>query len=210
MYICGDGEVAVPKFIFIMPRVKLFNETEILNNAMELFWKNGYHATSIQDLVNHLGISRGSLYDTFEGKRNLFELAFEKYRTDNIQAVSSFMKSQASVKTGIRTLFERAIQESIEDKDQKGCFVINTITELIPGDEAIQTVINKNNNAFTKLFHTHLNRGERSGEIPSGKDLKTIAQLIFTLYNGIKVVAKVKPNRKKLMSSVDAALTLLD
>ncbi len=48
-----------------MPRVKLFDESEVLNKATNLFWKKGYHATSIQDLVNHLGINRGSLYDTY-------------------------------------------------------------------------------------------------------------------------------------------------
>lgn len=52
-----------------MPRVKKFDEKEVLEKAMELFWIQGYHATSIQDLVDHLGINRASLYDTY-GERN--------------------------------------------------------------------------------------------------------------------------------------------
>jgi TetR/AcrR family transcriptional repressor of nem operon len=54
-----------------MPRVKLFDENEVLNKAMNLFWKQGYSATSIQDLVSHLGINRASLYDTYGDKEKL-------------------------------------------------------------------------------------------------------------------------------------------
>ena len=54
-----------------MPRVKQFNEDEVLNKAMELFWKKGYNATSMQDIVDYLGINRASLYSTFGGKKNL-------------------------------------------------------------------------------------------------------------------------------------------
>ena len=50
-----------------------FNEDEVLIKAMELFWNKGYHATSIQDLVSNLGINRASLYDTFGGKKELFD-----------------------------------------------------------------------------------------------------------------------------------------
>jgi len=56
-----------------MPRVKLFDEKEVLTKAMNLFWKQGYAATSIRDLVNHLGINRASLYGTFGDKEQLFK-----------------------------------------------------------------------------------------------------------------------------------------
>ncbi len=51
--------------IFTMPRVKLFNDQEVLTKAMNLFWKQGYSATSIKNLTSHLGMDRASLYDTF-------------------------------------------------------------------------------------------------------------------------------------------------
>ena len=59
-----------------MARKKQFEEHEILTKATDLFWKQGFHATSIQDLVNHLKINRASLYDTFGGKEELFNKAF--------------------------------------------------------------------------------------------------------------------------------------
>ena len=193
-----------------MPKVKLFDQQEILEKAMELFWKKGYHATSMQELVNHLGISRSSIYDTFGGKKQLFELTFQRYRATNLKGTTNFLQNQKNVKTGFRLLFEMGIKESINDADNKGCFVINTTSELLPDDEAMQKVLKKNKTAFENVFYKFLLRGEQSGEIPKGKDLKAIASLLFTLYNGIKLIAKVQPNRKKLLAIVDTALLVLD
>ena len=60
-----------------MPRVKMFNEQEALEKAMLLFWEKGYTATSLNDLTQSMGISKGSFYDTFHGKHDLFEKVFE-------------------------------------------------------------------------------------------------------------------------------------
>ena len=64
---------ALPHFFKVMPRVKLFDEKDVLNKATDLFWKQGFAATSVQDLVSHLGINRASLYDTFGDKEKLFK-----------------------------------------------------------------------------------------------------------------------------------------
>jgi len=193
-----------------MPKVKLFDEKLILEKAMELFWKKGFHATSIRDLVNYLGISRSSIYDTYGGKNELFHKAFQLYRTTNITGFSNFLNQQKNVKEGLRNLFEMAIEQSISDMDKKGCFVVNTTTELVPGDIEIQKILKENENTFVNIFYEFLLKGEQSGEIPKGKNLKSIANLYYTLYNGIKVVSKVQPNSKELLSSVDTILTLLD
>ncbi len=205
----GIDDFLFPHF-YIMPRVKLFNEEEVLKKAMELFWKKGYHATSIQDLVNHLGINRASLYDTYGGKRELFDKSFQQYRASNTKGITSFLNDQPNVKTGLRKLFETAIDESVKDQDRKGCFVVNTTTELVPGDEKIQAILEENKHAFENLFYNFLLLGEEKGEIARGKDLKAIASLIFTFYNGLKVIAKIQPDKKQLLTSVDTVLTLLD
>ncbi|HFC00378.1 MAG TPA: TetR/AcrR family transcriptional regulator [Phaeodactylibacter sp.] len=193
-----------------MPKVKQFDEKKILENAMNLFWKKGYHATSIQDLVSHLGINRSSIYDTYGGKKELFDQSFELYRTEGIAGLTVFLKKQTSVKKGFQNLFKSAIKQSLSDSDRKGCFVVNTTTELIPGDEAIQNILKKNKAAYEKIFYHFLLSGERSGEIPKGKDLKSIASLFYTFNNGLKVVAKIEPSRKKLLASVNVMLSLLD
>ena len=193
-----------------MPKVKQFNQEKTLEKAMNIFWKSGYHATSIQDLVDDLGISRSSIYDTYGGKRELFKKAFQLYRTTNISGMTQFLKTQKSTKIGLHKLFEMAIQESVSDIDKKGCFVINTATELVPGDEEIQRILQENESIIEKIFYDFLLHGQQMGEIPKNKNLKTLSALLFTLYMGLRVKAKVQPNRDKMLSLVDTTLTLLD
>lgn len=193
-----------------MPRVKLFDENAVLDKAMHLFWKQGYSATSIQDLVTHLGINRASIYDTFGDKKKLFLKAFENYRKTNSDGIIRFFENQNNVKDGFRQLFEMAIDESVRDKDRKGCFVVNTTTELIPGDEIIFSILEKNRKTFETIFLNYLKAGEIKGQFKKGKNLAAIATLLFTIYNGLKVVSKVNSNKKELINSVNQVLLLLD
>ena len=193
-----------------MPKVKLFDEKLVLEKAMELFWKKGFNATSIQDLVNHLGINRSSIYDTYGGKKELFYKSFELYRVTNITGFSNFLNQQTKIKEGLKSLFEMAIMESAADQDRKGCFVVNTTTELVPGEPEMLEILKTNKDTYISIFYNFLQKGVESREIPKGKNLKSIASLYYTLFNGLKVVSKVQPDTKELLNSIDTALTLLD
>lgn len=192
-----------------MPRVKLFDENEVLNKAMNLFWKQGYSATSVQDLVSHLGINRASLYDTFGDKDQLYKKAFELYRKTNLEGVIHFFESRPNVKIGFSELFDNAIQEDELDKDNKGCFVVNTTTELIPNDESLLKILENNKRDFEKVFYNYLKKGQESGQLNTKQDLKSLATLFYTLYNGIRVVSKIRPNKKESSDSINVALSLL-
>lgn len=193
-----------------MPRVKLFDENEVLNKAMTLFWKQGYAATSVQDLVNTLGINRASIYDTFGDKEQLFLKAIVHYKKTNTEGVSKFLNSYPNVKEGFQALFERAIDDSISDEDRKGCFVVNTTTEMIPGDQKMLELVDDNKKNFERIFHTYLQSGENSGQFAKDMNLEAMASMLFTLYNGLKVVSKVNPSKKDLTNAVRVALSVLD
>lgn len=193
-----------------MPRVKLFNKNKVLKRAIDLFWKKGFYATSMQDLVDYLGISRSSLYDTFGGKKALFDNALKSYCSDNVQATNDFLKSQSSVKEGFRKLFEILITESINDTEKKGCFVVNSTTELAQKDKDILEILINNKSTFEDIFYEFLLSGQRSGEISKDKDIKAIASLIYTLFSGIKVITKIETDKNKLTSSIKTVLTLLN
>ncbi len=193
-----------------MPRTKQFNEKEVLNKAMELFWEKGFHATSMQDLVLRLGINRASLYDTFGGKEELFNKAFQHYRNTNGTIIKTLFEKEHSVKEGLNILFDKAIQESIEDECRKGCFVVNTTTELVPSDKKIHKVLKENKENIEKLFIDYIQKGIDSGEISPLKNPNNIGLMLFTLYNGMRVLAKIDPDPQKLKSMVKGGLSVLD
>ncbi|MCH4822054.1 TetR/AcrR family transcriptional regulator [Gramella lutea] len=193
-----------------MARTKTFDEKEVLNKAMELFWENGYHATSIQDLVDKLGINRASLYNTYGGKYELFNRSFEFYREINSNRIREFLATQPDPKKAFRRLFEMAIDESVKDECRKGCFVVNTTTELIPGDIEIQKKLLENKGFMEGIFYEYLLKASEKQGILIEKDLSTIAKVLFTFYSGLKVIAKIKPDKDELMNSVNSMISLLD
>jgi len=204
------GVFSLHKDVFIMPRVKLFDEKEVLNKAMHLFWKQGFTATSINDLVEHLGINRASLYDTFGGKEQLFRSAFAHYRKNNVEGLNQFLSSYSNIKEGLKKLFQFAIEEAGSDTERKGCFVVNTTTELVPNDSKTLRVLKENKAVFEKIFFDYLQKGVHDGQISSDKDLKAISSLLYTYYSGLRVVTKVDAAQFISKKSVQVLLSILD
>ncbi|MDQ1142393.1 TetR/AcrR family transcriptional regulator [Pedobacter agri] len=105
-----------------MARTKVFNEAEVLDRAMNLFWEKGYHATSAQDLVDGLGISRSSLYDTYGDKHSLFVMALKRYREERIDPVIQGVNSADDIEAYIRFIFEAVKEDALRRIPIKGLF----------------------------------------------------------------------------------------
>src|SRR5262245_10373536 len=101
-----------------MARSKEFEINEVLDKAINLFWRQGYEKTSIQDLVDGMGIHRRSLYDTFGDKHQLFMDALNRYNAMTSSKITKRIERSASVKQAIRQLFEMTI--SLEENQTKG------------------------------------------------------------------------------------------
>ncbi|MEL7123840.1 MAG: TetR/AcrR family transcriptional regulator [Bacteroidota bacterium] len=193
-----------------MPKVKLFNEQEVLQKAMILFWTKGYHDTSIQDLTQHLGISRSSLYDTFGGKKNLYHKAFNLYIAISKSKGEEFLKGGKDVKQLLRGFFSKVLHQDQNDPSCKGCFVVNTTTELLPSDSKLQEEVSQHSTNMKASFLCILSMGVETGQIPKEKDIKSIASLLYTALSGFRVLGKTKLKIEDSMKDVDTLLQLLD
>ncbi len=193
-----------------MPRVKLFDENEVLEKAMNLFWKKGFYATSVQDLVNHLGINRASLYDTFGGKRELYDKAFSHYKNSIQDEMLSFLTSHSNTKEGFRALFQKSILNATKDQENKGCFVINSTVEMIPNEDDAIASISKNNNKLLDVMHKFILTGQDDGQISKDRDTRSLASTLFTFYNGLSITTKSKFNTEDQYKSIEIILSILD
>ena len=115
-----------------MPRSKSFDVDDVLDRAVDLFWVNGYAATSMEDLVNHLGINRGSLYSTFGSKQELYELALERYLSSGRDRFAEMLTDPA---VPLREVITRLLLSSAEKADHRGCLLVNTTMERNATDE---------------------------------------------------------------------------
>lgn len=189
-----------------MPRAKQFDQQKALTKAMVLFWEKGYSATSLSDLTKHLEIGKGSFYDTFHGKRELFNNALALYRKSNIDRLQALLNSESDVKTGIRKLFNFTLEEALNDENRKGCFVANTCSELGGSDAEIRTLLIEHN----KIVHKTISNYLLKETLPRGVDAQQLADVFITFLTGINQEIKFKDDKKRILESIEAILRLLE
>ena len=135
-----------------MARTKDFDETEVLAKAIKLFWQKGYNGTSMQDLVDGLGISRSSLYDTFGDKHQLYLSALQSYKQAEAAKRDELLDGSLPAKVAIRQLMDLTILEMIRDKQHNGCFLINSAVETAGHDKETNAIICQNEQQLENAF----------------------------------------------------------
>lgn len=189
-----------------MPRKKDFDEDELLEKAVNLFWQKGYYATSAQDLVDGLGINRSSLYNTYTDKRTLFIKSLKRYQDKQTGAMLKLLAEPDNVYELIKDIFDNVIKESIESDIRKGCFMVNTAVELSSHDPEIKELVNQNNQSVINALTKAIKKGRQSGQISKEGDANAIAQYVFNTISGLRVTARSGADEKTLKSI--AAITL--
>ncbi len=184
-----------------MARTKEFDPDTALRAALELFWRRGYEATSMQDLVGHLGIGRASIYATFGSKRELYLKALDRYCADTGGRNAHLLCGSGPALPGIRQYIEALVDEP------KGCFVTNTAVEL-PHDESAAELVDIGLNGLQAAIAGALVRAQDQGELAADKDPQALARFLVTFVQGVRVLAK-RPDRQRLRDAVDEAMSLL-
>lgn len=191
-----------------MARTKQFDRHAALDQAMELFWARGYHATSIQDLVDRLGVNRQSLYDTFGGKDELFKAAVGRYRELQRIPMRRSLEREGPVGEVLRQFFDAVITQLIKN-DGKGCLMANTTTELAAHDPEIYKLCAANARQLENGFTGLLARAQQAGEIDRSRSVVQLARFLVNTMNGLAVTAKTTRERKVLHDIVEVALSAL-
>lgn len=192
-----------------MPRTKNFDRSEVLEKAKNLFWKQGFHATSMQNLVDHLGINRASLYGEFGGKNQLYEEALSTYRNEGFEYLKQKLNETKSAREAIKNLFLEAVTSSCQDQDRKGCFVVNCTTEYFPKHQEILSELLDQKSNFQTLIAETLKQGVSSGELPESLNVNELSAYLYTFFSGLKVISKVNQDPKELEQTVEVGLSVL-
>lgn len=192
-----------------MPWVKQFDEAEALEKAMQAFWARGYEATSIQDLVDCMGVNRGSLYGAFGDKRALFLKALAHYEAEHRRAWLDALGARHTPRAAILSVFEGAIGAALNDRSRSGCFLVNTAVELSPHDREIARAVAAGLAETEGYFRERIEAGRRAGEIPDRIDAAGTARILLGLLTGLRVLARSRPERPLLEALADHAAALL-
>lgn len=196
-------------YSLFMARPKAFDREEALEKAMVAFWRCGYEATSMQDLVDAMGINRQSLYDTFGDKHKLYLESLERYRCGEGVAVFKALNEPKPLRQRLEKMFELIVDEAVKDKDRKGCFIANATLERANQDKAVKCFVEKNLETSVTYLEQIFTVAKAKGELSQDKDAKTLATFVFSTIAGLRVTAKSLPDKAMLKSIAKTTLLAL-
>ena len=172
-----------------MARPREFDEQVVLDAAMQCFWAQGYEATSVKDLIERTGLTAASLYNAYGDKRAMFRTALDHY---------------------IRSFFDDILRRSLGDRERKGCMLVNSALEIAPHDREFRETIVETLKRLESFFLDCVERGQTNGTITSSQPAAGLAQHLLGVLMGVRVLARVRPERPLLEGVITTALTFLE
>jgi TetR/AcrR family transcriptional regulator, transcriptional repressor for nem operon len=189
-------------------RPRDFDEEVVLDKAMDLFWKQGYEATSLEQLLSAMGMGKGSMYHNFGNKRAVFKLALNKF----IKNFSGWLESEISKAKDpiifIKEFFRNIPKQEVE-AHKKGCFLGNTVAELACIDAGLAKEAAEHLVKIEQTFYKYIKEAQVAGKIKSKEDGRLLARHLINLWNGINITRRMYSNTKDLMPLIELQLKVL-
>jgi len=192
-----------------MAGVKQFNRNEVLERAMPVFWRNGYQATSIQDLVDATGVNRGSLYTTFGNKRGFFLSVLEHY-SERFGKPMIAELDDPDPRRAIEQMFEAIIRRTSDSRWPRGCLFTNTSLECPGAGDDIGRKIAELLGLQESAIYRVLRRAQIEGSLDAVQDARALARFFVGVAQGLNVVNKVAPDPAMLKDMVTVAMRVWD
>ncbi|HEX9725456.1 MAG TPA: TetR/AcrR family transcriptional regulator [Vicinamibacteria bacterium] len=196
-----------------MARPREFDRTQVLDQAIEVFWQRGYERTSIQDLVDRMGIHRGSLYCAFGDKHGLFLAALDRYEEvfhSKILDRLAAGRLRGGAKRAIRRVFDDVVRSCAGESGRKGCLMTNSAVELAARDGDTAARVSANLSRLEEALCAAVRTAQADGELSSRHDARTLARFLLSSLQGLRVMGMASHDRNVLRDVARVTLSMLD
>ncbi|MGM0340918.1 TetR/AcrR family transcriptional regulator, transcriptional repressor for nem operon [Enterococcus sp. AZ007] len=187
-------------------RKKEFDKQLVLKKAMDVFWKQGYEHTSMQDLVDAMTIHRRSIYDTFGDKHHLFIDALKLYEEMLETVMTEKVSEGKNVQDKLKHIFSISIAA---EEPGKGCLIVNTATELSSIDPVIAEEIRSFFGREEQFLFNILLSAQEQNELSPDADIASLASYIQNALVGIRVLSKTTNDNEKLDRIIEQTLSII-
>ena len=182
-----------------MARPREFNIEKAVEDAMNIFWEKGYHRASLSDLLDGMGIARGSFYKAFVSKKNLFLQALALYNVKYVTPAVEYLTAddkQAGLEK-IQAVFDGVV-EGVQNGDTRGCLLCNTAADSSSEDPDIAALVNKMLDRLTTAFGSALKNSP--GYADENREARLSEARRFTLlYVGMKLLSRTGNDWRRLL-----------
>ncbi|MBM9507872.1 TetR/AcrR family transcriptional regulator [Actinacidiphila acididurans] len=192
-----------------MARSKEFDPGVALDRALELFWERGYEATSMADLVEHLGVAKASIYATFGGKQEFFAKALRRYLDRTDPRIMADLSRPGPVVPAVKALIGRYVDEAADDDRHMGCMVVNSAVELAARDVGVARLVETSWAHLETTLTSALLRARAQGELAPEADPRALARFLLVFLQGVRVLERTPDAAVRLRDAAAVAVSLL-
>ncbi|NJO46960.1 MAG: TetR/AcrR family transcriptional regulator [Oscillatoriales cyanobacterium RM2_1_1] len=189
-------------------RKREFDREEALEKAMELFWAKGYNAVGLSELLQHMGIQRQSLYNTFGCKHALFLEAIQHYGKTTICRIEAQLNQPGSPLENLQRVLRKAAADAACPQ-YRGCFVVNAMIELAPHDPEVARIVRGLAQQIEQTIEGTLNRAIAAQELSAEIQTRPVASFLYHVILGFNVRGRLCPSQTCVDEILQMALTVL-
>ena len=188
-----------------MARPREFDPKTVLDTVIQCFWRHGYEATTIRDLTRETGLTAASLYNAFGDKRALYQKALDRYVEFSI--IDRIGRCQdLAPNAAIGAFFAEILRRSLGDPQHKGCMLVNAALDVAPHDGDLLENVAGVLGVIEAFFLDRVRTGQTDGTITRASSAEDLSRHLLGVLMGVRVLARVRPERKLLEGVVGTAL----
>lgn len=180
-----------------MGRHREFDEADVVQKAMQAFWKDGWRETTPQRLVEATGLSRSSLYRTFGSKQGLFLAALDLYVEEQEVAMER-MLADGTIREALERMYEMMAQMLRPGGPGATCLVAGSLLEIPAEEEETLARVASGQARLRAVFETRFQRAIDEGDLDGSPSASELARFIATVNDGIQVAARAQASEDEL------------
>jgi TetR/AcrR family transcriptional repressor of nem operon len=181
-----------------MARPRLFDSEQTENCLLEVFWENGYEATSIDGLCSAAGLSKSSLYSSFGDKQQIFLNSLKRYIKVRIGHIREIFDCAENFESALATLLLEIIQDVENGPGTRGCFIGNCVADISILEKEPANLVRVGMAEMEAIFFEALLRHRKLSDDASQQKYRKASRYLFASLQGLRLVAKARPDRSVL------------
>jgi AcrR family transcriptional regulator len=186
-----------------MANTSKYDRQEVIDKATNLYWKKGFHATSMRNLQDEIDMRPGSIYAAFGSKDGLFKEALKNY-TDmglcQLKELESIHKSPIDV---LKAFVKAQVIDTQDDAPNGMCMLSKTISELTNDNQDLIDITKEHLGKIVNAFVLLINKAQALGDVDNNKNAEDLATHVQIQIAGLRSFAKINNDKKLLNTKIE-------
>lgn len=193
-----------------MSRPREFEMDDALDKALDVFWSQGYHHASLNDLLKAMDLSKSSFYGAFGSKHDVLMAALARYSDQGIEVYRSLFATDEDANAQVRRFLSKVLDDGDPNCQRRGCAMVNISIELAPADPGIEQAVQTHNRRLLAIVEDALIRGIAAGTVRKDLEVKAWSRALLVFLSGLYVHRKGGAEVEALSAAIDVFLTQLE